>query len=320
MKKPFFSIVLPTYNRADFITKAIESAMEQAFEDWELIIIDDGSTDDTKEVVQSYQEERIIYVWQENKERSAARNHGIEIARGQYVCFLDSDDYYLPNHLQDLYSQIEKHNYPRAVFMSGLECRDVDGKTLRKIDSLPELEALPNYILRNYCSINSQSLAVHLAIFEKHKFDVRFSLWEDTHLWTRVLNDFPLKPVNNYSVVLLVHENSGVVQGIQEVKIQAVLAYRTAIMDLVSGDNPIFSDRYELIKNYLDSKLRMYLYHARQNRQLFVALQIFTIAITNKPTLYLIRELVKIPLNFFGIGLNISLDLGHPVDPEQRIA
>jgi glycosyltransferase involved in cell wall biosynthesis len=93
MKSPFFSIILPTYNRASFISKAIESVIDQLYNKWELIILDDGSTDNTKEIVLSFNDDRIRYIYQENKERSAARNNGIRNAKGEYICFLDSDDY-----------------------------------------------------------------------------------------------------------------------------------------------------------------------------------------------------------------------------------
>ena len=76
---PFFSIIIPTYNRAHLISMAIDSVIAQTFENWELIIVDDGSTDNTKELVDNYCsiDKRIRYIYQENAERSAARNNGI---------------------------------------------------------------------------------------------------------------------------------------------------------------------------------------------------------------------------------------------------
>lgn len=71
--------------------------------------MDDGSTDDTKDIIESYKDPRIRYVWQENQERSSARNHGISLAKGEWICFQDSDDEYLPEHLQVLYEGIHQH-------------------------------------------------------------------------------------------------------------------------------------------------------------------------------------------------------------------
>lgn len=97
---PYFSIVIATYNRAGFIKTAITSVLEQTIDDWELIIVDDGSTDNTEnEILPFLKDSRIKYFWQKNQERSVARNHGISLSKGEYICFLDSDDFYLPHHL-----------------------------------------------------------------------------------------------------------------------------------------------------------------------------------------------------------------------------
>ena len=95
----FFSIILPTYNRSKTIDKTIESVINQTYKHWELIIIDDGSTDNTKEIITNYKtnDKRIKYLYQQNKERSAARNNGIVNANGDYICFIDSDDYFMKN-------------------------------------------------------------------------------------------------------------------------------------------------------------------------------------------------------------------------------
>lgn len=105
----FFTIIIPTYNRAHTIRRPIDSILAQTFSDWELIIVDDGSTDTTKEIVESYKDSRIRYVWQENQERSAARNHGISLAKGKWICFQDSDDEYLPEHLHVLHDGIQQY-------------------------------------------------------------------------------------------------------------------------------------------------------------------------------------------------------------------
>ncbi len=103
MKIPFFSIIIPTYNRADMISKAIDSVIGQSFSDWELIIVDDGGSDHTRSVVDGFKDHRIQYHWQENRGRSAARNIGLSMVRGKYIIFLDDDDWFLENHLQCLY-------------------------------------------------------------------------------------------------------------------------------------------------------------------------------------------------------------------------
>ena len=96
-----FSIVIPTFNRAKFISQIIIDIINQTYTNWELIIIDDGSTDDTKEVVAQFiNNPKIIYLYQENAERSEARNNGINNATGDFICFVDSDERLNPSFLK----------------------------------------------------------------------------------------------------------------------------------------------------------------------------------------------------------------------------
>jgi len=97
---PRLSIVVPTYNCTRYIKRTIESILMQTYSSYEVIVVDDGSTDDTRIVLQNYQN-RIKYVYQENKGVSAARNYGIQLARGEFIAFLDADDLYLPDKLAE---------------------------------------------------------------------------------------------------------------------------------------------------------------------------------------------------------------------------
>lgn len=101
------SIILPAYNRARFIGQTIESVIHQTDQDWELIIIDDGSTDDTHDVVANYRDPRIRYVKQANAGASMARNTGISLAVGKWIACIDSDDEMLPHNLQSLRAVME---------------------------------------------------------------------------------------------------------------------------------------------------------------------------------------------------------------------
>jgi len=117
---PFFSVITPTYNRAELIGKTIDSVLKQEFEDFELIVIDDGSTDNTKSIVEAYSDPRIIYYYQQNGERGKARNTGVRKAKGDYVFFLDSDDLIYPNHLKNAFAQLTELELP-AFFHSRYE-------------------------------------------------------------------------------------------------------------------------------------------------------------------------------------------------------
>src|SRR5258705_128554 len=100
---PVFSVIIPTYNRTEFMTRTIQSVLDQTFKSFEIIIVDDGSTDNTETILQPLiqQHSNISYFKKKNEERGAARNFGIMRAKGNYVTFLDSDDIFYPGHLQE---------------------------------------------------------------------------------------------------------------------------------------------------------------------------------------------------------------------------
>lgn len=96
---PAVSVIVPTYNRCKLLLRAIQSVLGQVFTDFELIVIDDGSSDETESLVRGITDKRIVYLRQAHGERSKARNLGLETAQGDYISFLDDDDEYLPHKL-----------------------------------------------------------------------------------------------------------------------------------------------------------------------------------------------------------------------------
>lgn len=110
------SIIIPSYNCANFIQYAIESVLNQAYTNYEIIVVDDGSTDDTKAVLASIDDDRLIIVEQTNQGASAARNHGLKLAKGEFVAFLDADDQWFSHKLQKQAEVFEKYSDLIAVF------------------------------------------------------------------------------------------------------------------------------------------------------------------------------------------------------------
>lgn len=104
------SVIMPAYNCEDTITRAINSVLNQSFENFELIVVDDGSTDNTYKICESIVDERLVLIHQKNQGPSIARNHGIEVANGKYLMFIDSDDEYYSNALELLYYNMAKEN------------------------------------------------------------------------------------------------------------------------------------------------------------------------------------------------------------------
>ncbi len=126
---PFFSIVIPSYNRALFITKLVEGFLQQTYPHFELIIVDDGSTDNTREVLTALQDVRIKYYRKENGERGAARCYGAARATGDYINYFDSDDLPYKDHLQTACEAIVALGNP-SVFHLGYEIKNEQGTLL----------------------------------------------------------------------------------------------------------------------------------------------------------------------------------------------
>lgn len=130
MVTPFFSIIVPTYNRGLLIGETIESILQQDNPNFELLIVDDGSTDNTEQVVKSYKDERIRYFKKQNEERGAARNYGIKKATGRYALFFDSDDWMHANHLSTLKEYIDKAPDKYTFLATKYQLKEPDGEVL----------------------------------------------------------------------------------------------------------------------------------------------------------------------------------------------
>jgi len=107
-----FSVVIPLYNKANYIQNCLESVLKQTHKEFEVILVNDGSTDGSETVVERFQDSRIRLVHQENKGASAARNKAISLAKHEWIALIDADDYWYPNHLEELQNTIEQ--FPKA--------------------------------------------------------------------------------------------------------------------------------------------------------------------------------------------------------------
>lgn len=155
-KQPFFSIIIPTYNCADFIRQTVEMVRRQSFEDWELVMVDDGSTDQTWEILKGLAgTDSRIKIDQRPDARSkgpgACRNLGVENSRGEYIAFLDADDEWSVERLQNAYNFIQE-NKAKAIF-SGAWVMDRKGKYFRESRAIHQDESLFDF------SINGDSFA-----------------------------------------------------------------------------------------------------------------------------------------------------------------
>ena len=204
----FFSIIIPTYNRADLLPETIRSVQNQTFMDWECIVVDDGSTDNTRQIVEEIikSDSRIKYIYQENAERSAARNNGIRNSSGDYICFLDSDDHFLNNHLQELKNVIETKENKTCMIVN--EMQIVDENRIEK-SNLPELtQNLIEYLYVN--PLTPSRVCIHSKILEKEKFDEDIVIVEDRILWMRIAKNYPVFLSKHIGVNYMLHGSNSV--------------------------------------------------------------------------------------------------------------
>lgn len=198
---PFFSVIVPTYNRAAFLSKAVESVIGQTYTDWELIIVDDGSTDGTKEFVLSYKDKRIQYIYQENAERSAARNNGIRHAQGEYVCFMDSDNVMESNRLELLQQQIEQQPNITAVFYTDIRHVFPEDESKNFVIRGKQLTIPPDYNELIQIVIATPQMCVATQILREYMFNPIVSIGEDMELLFRIAQKYPVVYLPNSATI-----------------------------------------------------------------------------------------------------------------------
>jgi len=185
------SVVIPTYNRCQLVQLAIDSVLAQTYTDYELIVVDDGSTDGTGEALASRYGDRIRYVWQENQGESSARNRGISIARGKYIAFLDSDDLWCPEKLARQMALLERSPAVGLVFCQAQKIDEV-GKRLPGppigADSSQLEPTFENLCLHNFVAAGGSTAVMRKAVLEEvGGFDETIHFAEDWDLWLRTV-------------------------------------------------------------------------------------------------------------------------------------
>lgn len=202
-----FSVVIPSYNRAVLIPKTIQSVLDQTVQDFEIIVVDDGSKDNTEEVVRVIPDSRISYYKKENGERGAARNYGAARAKGQYVTFIDSDDWMYPFYFEEALKIIEKHDTPEIFHMS-YEFISPEGEVLAQKFHEKDLNA--QELKENV--MGCIGVVVRNDIINTYQFseDRRLSGTEDWLLWLRIGSRFPIRFSDRITAAALNHDDRSV--------------------------------------------------------------------------------------------------------------
>ncbi len=209
LPKPLVTVIIPTYNRAQMVKRAIDSVLEQSYTHWELLVIDDASTDETAEVVQSMTDGRIHYLRHDtNRGGSAARNTGLAQAQGAYIAFLDSDDAWLPTKLEKQVACFER--LPAAVglvYTGALVVRD-DGvqdeqRPIHRGNLFRQL------LLENVVVGSGSAVMIKRAVLEQvPTFDETLPARQDLDFWVRVARHYLMDFVDEVLLVIYASKTS----------------------------------------------------------------------------------------------------------------
>jgi glycosyltransferase involved in cell wall biosynthesis len=193
------------------LSKAIHSVIAQTYTDWELIIVDDGSTDSTRELVCEYcqKDPRIHYTYQDNAERSVARNNGIDNAKGEFICFLDSDDYYELNRLENISKYLKNESRIKSFYYTAITY-DFGNK----LEERPERKRLPEENVFEFivqAIIGAPQVIIARDLLLNERFDPRWRIGEDMELWLRIARiEEPRFIPNEASIIATEHEDRSV--------------------------------------------------------------------------------------------------------------
>ncbi len=189
---PFLSVIIPLYNKELYIQNTLTSVLNQTFTDFEIIIVNDGSTDNSLEIVSRFKDERIIIINQQNSGASSTRNKAIQHAQTDYIAFLDADDFWFPNHLEELVKLI------KAFSNCGMYCsryQTVIAKNHTIINSFsysfPDSFSgiIPDFFkasLVNRVATSSSIIVPKHIIIENDGFNTAISSGQDLELWTKI--------------------------------------------------------------------------------------------------------------------------------------
>lgn len=204
MSQDLVSIIIPAYNAGKFIDSTIQSILQQTHSNWELIIIDDGSTDDTAQKIQPYlSDNRIRYFLQQNKGVSYARNYGFTYASGKFIGFLDADDYWLPENITEKLKKFDSgEDY--GLVHSDMKVVDEQMQETGELLTGNEGNLLDELLLSKGCSIPAPSsiLVKKEVVSMVQGFDINISTSADLDFFLRIAQLFPIgripKPLGLY--------------------------------------------------------------------------------------------------------------------------
>ena len=247
------SVIIPTYNRKKYIKRAIDSVIGQSYKPFEIIVIDDGSTDGTYELIkQSYSSSQISLEKQTNNGVSSARNKGFKLANGDWIAFLDSDDEWFENKLELQVREIKKSK----TFMI-CHTNEIWIRNGIRVNQMKKHQKYGGFIFEkclDICRISPSSVMIHRRIFDEiGLFDEDLIICEDYDLWLRISSKYPVLYLDSMLIKKFGgHEDqlSKNINGIEQFRIQS--------LEKILKTLPLKPSYFNSAKNMVLKKLRIY--------------------------------------------------------------
>lgn len=210
--KPLVSVIIPVYNRAGLVTRAVESVLSQTYQNFEVLIIDDCSTDDTAAVLSSFQESRVRVARNTTNAGVAfSRNRGIALAHGSYISLLDSDDYYHPGFLERSVARMQESDERVGFIWTGIRVVDDEGKEMYTSTWKPPLDGDPyRQFLRSLKIGTGCGLTFKAEALRRVRFDPALRAAEDTEFFLRLARHYHFDYVDEPLIVITKHRGERV--------------------------------------------------------------------------------------------------------------
>lgn len=233
--QPKVTVVMPAYNRERYIREAIDSVLAQSFADFELIVVDDGSSDGTAAVVGAIRDPRVRCVQQEHRGISAAMNNGLRSARGAYVARLDSDDVWLPDLLETEVAVLDARPEIGAAYARG-QGMESDGRLTLEVWGTAE--RIPG---DSFCSMLCGDFTCNITVVARREcleraggFDETLTTNEDWDVWLRVSRHYPFAFTDRVLAHFRRHDEN--ITGLESPFLRATLEQRARVLDKVFAD------------------------------------------------------------------------------------
>ena len=260
---PFFTIIIPTYNRAKFLKIAISSVISQSFKDWELLIIDDGSTDDTSKLVGAAGLRPLLkYLHQPHQGVTAARNRGIKESKGEFICFLDSDDRFRQDKLEITYQYIQKHPQYKVFHSEEVWYRNGALLPQKIYHKKPSGDVFKEAV--KLCCLSISTSAINREIFKQiGTFDENLPACEDYDFWLRVAAKFSILLIPQHLTI-----KEGGQSDQQSKKYPAMDKFRIYALKKILEQRKLTKEKYEIAYAELQNKCDIYIKGAAKRNKL----------------------------------------------------